>query len=136
MAIHDVVLRRHFAGDERTFRKLVRRACELDFSTFYRVLIRLASPAYVLERTATLWSTYNDSGELKVVARDQSGERSRAVLRLDAYETRYAVYGVVLHGYVEQLLAMTGAREIEVVRPVNRAGPRGLDCELHATYLG
>jgi len=128
------LLERAFKNDEVAFRQLVHKVCARDFNTFYKVLMKLASPSYVIERTARLWQTYNDSGELVVARNERVGERTHVTLALAGYGTRHRVFGILLHGFVEQLLRMAGAKQIEVRRTLNIVGAKGLDCELQVSW--
>jgi hypothetical protein len=129
------MLERYFAGDEGAFRAYARKVCERDFNTFYKVIIRfLVSPESLLERTAKLWSTYSDEGTLAVVDRAREGGRQRVSLRLDAIRTTHPVFGLLLHGFVEQLLRMSGARAAEATRPLNQLHDGVLRTEIVAAY--
>jgi len=129
------LLERHFGGDEEAFRAYVRETCRRDFSTVYRVVIKLImSPEKLLDRASSMWSTYVDTGDLKVVSREKQGERTRVVIRLESFPVSHTVYGITLHAFVEQLIAMAGGKDVVVIRPVNHIGEKGLDCELHCSY--
>jgi uncharacterized protein (TIGR02265 family) len=134
MPFQQALLDQHFGGDESAFRKLVRKICERDFNTFYKVLIKLVmSPDALIERAAKLWSTYNDAGTLRVV--DKQVRDGRTEVRLHVtMPTRCPVYGAGVHAYVEQLLQMAGARDLRVERQ-QRMSPAGLECELTARYV-
>lgn len=134
MPFQQALLERHFGGDEEQFRKLVRKVCERDFSTFYKVLIRLVmSPDSLLERAAKLWSTYNDHGSLDVAAKTVRDGRTEVKMRVAGVHTRYAVYGIGFHAYVEQLMGMAGAKDMHIERQLRIVGGV-LECELTARY--
>jgi uncharacterized protein (TIGR02265 family) len=135
MPFQQMLLERHFGGDEEQFRKLVRKICERDFNTFYKVLIKLVmSPDALIQRAAKLWSTYNDAGELRVVKKEVRDGRIEVRLRVERMPTRYPVYGAGIQAYVEQLLEMAGARELRVERQ-QRMSAAGFECELTARYV-
>jgi hypothetical protein len=135
LPFQSAMLQRYFTGDEAAFRAYARKVCERDFNSFYKLIIRLiVSPESLLERTAKLWSTYADDGELAVAARDRQGARQRVVLKLSGFHTEHAVFGVLLHAFVEQLLQMSGARAVEVSRPINHVVAGAIETELHATW--
>jgi hypothetical protein len=134
MPFNQVLLERHFRGDEEGLRKLARKVCERDFNTFYKVILKLLiSPDFLLERAAKLWRTYQDSGELKVVSKEVRAGRTLVRLRVERLETRYVVFGALMQAFVEQLLHMTGARELKVQRE-QRIGPSGFEGDFVATY--
>src|SRR5262249_10956414 len=129
------MLERHFAGSEPSFRRYMHQVCERDFNTFYKVVIRfLVSVESLLERTAKLWSSYAGSGKLEITGRGPLGARQRIQLRLDGFETEHRVFGVLVHAFVEQLLAMAGAKQVEVSRPLNQIVAGKLETELVALY--
>jgi len=135
MPFIQALLDRGFRGDEEQLRRLARKVCERDFNTFYKVILKiLISPDFLLERAAKLWRTYHDSGELKVVSREKRGGRVHILLRVERLQTQYAVFGVLMQGFIEQLFHMTGARDVRVERQV-KVGPAGLDGDFNASYL-
>jgi hypothetical protein len=135
LPFQQALLYEHFEGDEMTFRAFIRKVCERDFNTFYKIIIRiLISPESLLERTAKLWSTYSDSGSLEVAAREKLEVGHRVTLKLSAFKSEYPVFGILLHAFVEQLLQMSGARAVEVRRPVNHVVLGEVETELVAEY--
>jgi hypothetical protein len=135
LPFQQALLYEHFEGDEMPFREFVRKVCERDFSTFYKLIIRMImSPDGLLERTAKLWSTYSDSGRLEVAGREKLEVGQRVILKLSGFQSEHSVFGILLHAFVEQLLKMSGARAIEVRRPVNRVVLGEVETELIAEF--
>jgi hypothetical protein len=135
LPFQQALLYEHFDGDEMEFRAFVRKVCERDFNTFYKIVIRIIySPESLLERTSKLWSTYSDSGSLEVVSREKMAVGHRVTLKLSAFKSEYAVFGILLHAFVEQLLGMSGARAAEVRRPMNQVVLGEVETELVAEY--
>jgi hypothetical protein len=135
LPFHVALLERHFAGDEEPYREFIRRSCERSFSTLYRVFIKLLfNPEQLVGRAAAMWSTLMDTGELRIVSREKQGERTRMVLRIDHIPVSHAVWGVIIHGFVEQLVAMAGGRDIVIIRPVNHLAEDGIEWELHCSF--
>jgi hypothetical protein len=135
LPFQQAMLYEHFEGDEMPFREFIRKVCERDFNTFYKVIIRMIlSPNGLLERTAKLWSTYSDSGRLEVAGREKLDVGQRVTLKLSGFQSEYSVFGILLHAFVEQLLHMSGARAVEVRRPVNRVVLGEVETELIAEY--
>jgi hypothetical protein len=135
LPFQQAMLAEHFGGDEMAFRAFIRRVCQRDFNTFYKIIIRMIlSPESLLERTAKLWSTYSDSGSLEVVSREKLSVGHRVMLRLSAFKSEHEVFGILLHAFVEQLLQMSGARAPEVRREVNRVVLGEVETELIAEY--
>jgi len=134
MPFQQGLLDRHFGGDEEQFRKLVRKICERDFNTFYKVLIRLVmTPDSLIERAAKLWSTYNDHGALHIVSKTVRAGRTEVKMRVEGVRTRYPVYAMGFQAYVEQLMQMAGAKELQFERQIRISGGM-LECDLTARY--
>ncbi len=135
LPFHVALLERHFAGDEEAYRAFIRKACERNFNTIYKVFIRLLfNPEQLIGRTSAMWTTLVDTGELRIVSRDKQGDRTRMVLRIDRVPVSHTVWGVIIHGYVEQLVAMAGAKDIVAIRPVNHLTEHGIEWELHCSF--
>jgi hypothetical protein len=57
-----------FGGDEERLAALGRGALLFDLKTLYKLFIKLLSPQHVMERSASLWLTYNrDNGVVRAV---------------------------------------------------------------------
>jgi hypothetical protein len=57
-----------FGGDPEKATEVARRAIANDLGTVYRIFIRLASPAFVLERAGKIYATYTrNNGRLRVI---------------------------------------------------------------------
>src|SRR2546430_2161542 len=83
LPFQQALLYEHFEGDEMPFRAFIRKVCERDFNTFYKIIIRvLLSPESLLERTSRLWETYSDSGALEVASREKLEVGHRVTLKL------------------------------------------------------
>jgi hypothetical protein len=135
LAFQQAILYEHFGGDEMSFRAFIRKVCERGFNTFYRALIRVTlSPSLLLERTSKRWSSYSDSGRLEVASREKLKVGRRITLKLSAFKSEYAVFGIWLHAFVEQLVDMSGARAAEVRRSVNRVVLGEVETELVVEY--
>lgn len=62
-----------FAGDSAPFFLFGRRNVSASLSTLYRVFLKLASPHYVLERTAQIYAQYaRNNGTLTIARQDRT----------------------------------------------------------------
>lgn len=102
------------ASNELVWRQWARAFCERDFNSVYKMFLKLGSPDFLLDRTARVWSTYNNTGKLEIVEKGTTGNDKRITLRLMDFEP-YPLYAVSIHGFIEQLLAMSGAKTTSVV---------------------
>ncbi|NOU34433.1 MAG: hypothetical protein HOO96_41600 [Polyangiaceae bacterium] len=82
-----------------------RFSAERDVSTLYRVMLRLANPSFVVEKTAQLWSRYHDSG---VWAMNRVSP-TRATGELSGWLVVDEGACEVLNGYLERILQLVGA---------------------------
>jgi hypothetical protein len=55
-------------GSRGEFQKLVRYVAERDFSTTYKLLMRVATPELLLGRSGSLWNRYFDAGSVSIVS--------------------------------------------------------------------
>jgi hypothetical protein len=94
-----------------------RFAAERDLRTIHRLFLRLASPAYVIERSAGFWSRFQDSGTWSVVR--EPPNRVRATLR--DWGSTDELTCVRLGAYMFRLFQLVGARNGVMHRTACRA---------------
>lgn len=83
-----------------------RHAAERDLKTIHRLFLRMANPAFVVERSTGYWRRFQDSGEWSVER--ESPTRMRATLRGWGHEDELTC--VRLAAYIERLFQLAGAR--------------------------
>lgn len=115
--------------DEHQFRRLMRAVCKRDFSTLYRSYIAQTSPLGVLEKSATIWSSYFDSGSLTMAPEARDSELQPPTLLMRDLETEFPVYAITMHAYLEQLMIMTGAQRCTIRRARERLESGKLSCD-------
>lgn len=123
-----------FEGDERRYRKFAHTICEKDFNVFHRMVLKLASPLFVVERATGLFSTYSDTGKLIVGEVVRDGKAASIRVTLDDFETADGMMGVLIHAFIEKILMMTGAREVDVKRTRNDVTTGRLRTELDVRF--
>ncbi len=123
-----------FDGDERRHRKFMHAVCEKDFNVFHRMILKLASPLFVVERATGLFSTYSDTGKLVVGEVVRDGKAASIRVTLDDFETVDGMMGVLIHAFIEKILMMTGARDVDVKRTRNDATNGRLRTELDVRF--
>ena len=113
--IADAVMAAIHAGplggsDEKMF-ELGRQQIKDDMSTIYRFFLRIASPAYVLERATKIWDTYSrEAGTLRVVK-----QRAKEVdIRVDNIFPRRPAFWPYLRGNIYGVLELTNVGELDV----------------------
>jgi len=110
------------SGDPSFYERYGAFAAEFEITSFQRVLLRFATPAFFMDRAGRLWSRFHDSGEWQV---EGSGKHLRGTLRGFAFvDPRYCR---VLGAWIKRAGEMTGSRG-DVAHPECRA--RGSDVEV------
>jgi uncharacterized protein (TIGR02265 family) len=94
-----------------------RYAAEHDLKTIHRLFLRVANPAYVLERAADFWRRYQNSGVWSIER--ESPTRVRATLR--GWGSEDELTCVRLAAYTERLFELVGARHASMERLACRA---------------
>jgi len=91
---------------EDVMREVGRFAAEHDLKTIHRLFLRLASPAYVIERSAGFWRRFQDSGTWSVVR--EPPNRMRATL--SGWGAQDELTCIRLAAYMFRLFQLVGAR--------------------------
>lgn len=94
-----------------------RFAAERDLRTIHRLFLRLANPAYVIERSAGFWSRFQDSGTWSVVR--EAPNRVHATLH--DWGSSDELTCVRLGAYMFRLFQLVGAKNGEMRRTACRA---------------
>lgn len=134
LAFQQAMLDVHFAGDEPRMREYMHRVCERDFNTFYKIILKLSSAKTVLSRAGKIWMTYAEPGELTIDIGKPRDGKTEVTIRLVGFETDHQVFAVLLHAFIEQLLVMTGARDLVVQRTRIEHSRNQLSCDLVARF--
>jgi hypothetical protein len=133
LPFQQALLYEHFEGDEMSFRAFIRKVYEREYNLLHKMVIRVIPPASLLMRTSKQWSQFSDSGRLDVVREKiEVGRRMR--IKLTAFKSEYAVFGILLHAFIEYLVSLSGARAPEVSRPVNQVVLGEVETDLVVDY--
>lgn len=115
--------------DEPQFRRLLRAVCKRDFGTLYRSYVHQASPKSVLDKSESIWSSYFDSGSLTLCPSPAEASGQSFTLQMRDLETGSAVYAVMMHAYLEQLMFMAGAKSCIIQREHEEVADGKLSCD-------
>jgi hypothetical protein len=100
-----------------------RAAAEYGLTTFYKILFKLGSPQFITSRAASLWRTYNSSGEMTVPL----CEKDHAIVELVGFAepARELCESERLPGFLERTVELSGGHDVRLVHPlcVNRGEP-------------
>ena len=94
---------------------------ERDLTGVHRLFLRLANPAYVLEKAGEYWFRFYDTGTWTIQRHD--GNHASGTLKgMDGTDEDYCAY---LTAYVTRMFELVGAKEVRVTHPVcsARGGP-------------
>jgi uncharacterized protein (TIGR02265 family) len=89
-------------------RMMGRASCEYGVTGVYRVFFKVGSPEFIISRAARVFSSYYDSGELRIA---ESGPR-RAVAELDGLEGGAPQFCERIFGWMQRTLEMAGAKNL------------------------
>jgi hypothetical protein len=107
--------------DPNIIETLGRFAAEADLTRIHRIFLRMATPAFVLERATNLWNRFFDMGRWEV----RRVERGVDGLLIDAGIV-HDVFCRNLRGYLQRLFELVGAKGVTVEHPECRV--RGGAC--------
>jgi predicted hydrocarbon binding protein len=103
-------------GGAEVIEALGRYSAQQDLKTIHRVFLRMANPAFTLERTAEFWRRYQDSGEWTIVR--EAPNRVRATLA--GWGSLDEVTCVRLCAYTRRLFELVGAKDVFLDRTACR----------------
>jgi hypothetical protein len=83
-----------------------------DLKTIHRLFLRMANPAFVLERTAEFWGRYQDSGTWTV----ERVSDTRVIATLRGWGSRDEATCIRLAAYSKRLFELVGAKDVWLER--------------------
>ena len=83
---------------------------EADLNGVYRLFFAIASPHYLLDKAASIWRNYYDSGELVVVERAQN----MAVLELREVPEPHRAHCLSVQGWMHRSLVLCKCKDVRV----------------------
>ena len=90
---------------------------EYDFTRIHRILFRLASPGFLLERIGDIWGRFYDSGSWSVVRPTPTSTQTT----LASFGVVDALYCSYLGAYFLRLFELVGAHDPKLAHPLCRA---------------
>lgn len=107
---HLAVDRRYGKGDRKIVREIGRFGAEWQLNTFHKLVLRFKDPHWMIERAATMWKHYHDTGEWEVgakVANHVEGKLKGFVVPDDTQCVR-------LSGWFARAIELTGGKNVVV----------------------
>ena len=89
-----------------------------DLKTIHRLFLRLANPAYVLEKSGDYWSRFYDTGEWSVVRLSPNSARGR-LSGVEPFTEDFCRY---LTAYIGQMWVLVGAKQLRQDTTMERTG--------------
>jgi hypothetical protein len=96
-----------FPKEPKPIRQLGRTIAHDNLTGIYRVMLRIVSIPFAIERAGSLWRTYNDTGEATIT---RFGDESRARMTVTGYERFPAECLDETAGYIEGVALLCGAK--------------------------
>jgi len=87
-------------------RRMGRASCDYGVTTVYRIFFKVGSPEFIISRAARVFSSYYDSGELRIA---ESGP-GRAVAELVGLEGGAPQFCERIFGWMQRTLELAGAK--------------------------
>ncbi|MCC6808468.1 MAG: hypothetical protein IT381_13670 [Deltaproteobacteria bacterium] len=99
-----------FGGSYDAYKELTNRIIKHDFNTLYRALIKIGSPAYLIERTAQTYGKFSTVGTMSCVKLVKGpSEADPSIVRLEGVPDLPAIISGI-HGAIEGLMELSRAK--------------------------
>lgn len=95
-------------------RRMGRFSCDQGITGVYKIFFRLGSPEFIIGRAARVFSSYYDTGELRIV----ETRPGRAVGELVGFEGGAPQFCERIFGWMQQTLERAGARNLRAKHEV------------------
>jgi hypothetical protein len=129
LAFHHAMDRIYGSGDLSVCVRAGQFSAGWALNTVLKIFLRLRSPQWLVERAASVWGRYHDSGEWEFEA-TPSG---RIVGHLHRFEVRDVAFCARLRGWLSGAIELTGGKQPHVTEP--RCVCRGHDrCSFTASW--
>ena len=100
---------RQFGAQEpAVVRNMGRASCDYGLTTVYKIFFKVGSPEFIISRAARVFSSYYDTGELRIA---ESGP-GRAVAELVGFEGGAPQFCERIFGWMQRTLELAGAKNL------------------------
>lgn len=100
-------------GDLALIPAVARFEADQDLTRIHRMFLRLANPAFVLEKSGEYWHRFYDTGEWSV-KRERSNHAVATLTGVGEVDVAFCMY---LSRYIERMFELVGAKEVHVDHP-------------------
>jgi hypothetical protein len=122
-----------YDGNETRYIEFMERVAHRDFSTVYKMILRVMSPVFVLKQASRIMATYNTRGTLTVSDQATKDGAHHFLLTMTEVYPHHLVL-LNIHGYMNGLLLMTGAKNVRLVAKDIIIDSKGLHGSLVGSY--
>ncbi len=96
-----------YPREPKPIRQLGRTIAQDNLTGIYRVMLRVVSIPFAIERAGSRWRTYNDTGEATIT---RFGDENRALMTISGYELFPEECLEETAGYIEGVALLCGAK--------------------------
>ena len=96
------------AQEPDVIRRMGRASCEYGVTGVYKIFFKVGSPEFIISRAARVFSSYYDSGELRIA---ESGTK-RVVAELAGLEGGATQFCERIYGWMQRTLELAGAKNL------------------------
>jgi len=96
------------AQEPDVVRKMGRASCDYGITTVYKIFFKVGSPEFIISRAARVFSSYYDTGELRIV---ETGP-GLAVVDLVGFEGGAPQFCERILGWMQRTLELAGAKNL------------------------
>lgn len=134
MRFQTQLLEQLFGGIPEAYAHFMHRRIEADFGQSYKSLIRFGAPSFVVERAPKVWSTYFDTGRVRIVQKPaRATPETPLIVRIEDFAS-FPVAAAIFQGAIEKLLLMSGAKAPMVTLASQETSMGRLNLEYRIVY--
>ncbi|RMG19808.1 MAG: hypothetical protein D6729_04270 [Deltaproteobacteria bacterium] len=115
-------------GDHRIGEEMARDAAERNLTTLYRLFFKVGRPAYILEKSASMWRTIYDTGNFRVERLSASEVRAT----LEGIPRPHRAHCVAVLAWAIRALELSGARDVQAEERCRLLGDA--ECSFHVRW--
>ena len=96
------------AQEPDVVRRMGRASCDYGLSGVYKIFFKVGSPEFIISRAARVFSSYYDTGELRMA----ESSHGRAVAELVGFEGGAPQFCERIFGWMQRTLELAGAKNL------------------------
>jgi hypothetical protein len=100
-----------YRGDVRGAREGGRYSAEMGLKGVYRIFVKLGSPEFLIRKASTIFTSYYQPSEMKVVAQ----EDRKAVVHITKFAEASLLIENRIAGWMERALEISGCKNVKIL---------------------